>query len=91
MLPFEVKSKLEDSIKEAQCLVSEFAPGGDHYSLVVIAAQFESLSLLKRHRLVMSVFEKEIESQEIHALTLKAFTPNEWEKEKENPLYSAYL
>ncbi|MDX1976194.1 MAG: BolA family protein [Pseudanabaenaceae cyanobacterium bins.68] len=54
------------------------APAGSgHYDLVIVSEQFESKTLIQRHRLIYSVLADQIPSQ-IHALTIRAYTPAEW-------------
>jgi len=51
--------------------------GGGHYSVVVVAAAFEGMGLLERHRLVYSLLEEEMKLT-IHALALRTLAPGEW-------------
>ena len=51
--------------------------GGGHYSVVVVAATFEGMGRLERHRLVYSLLGDEMKNT-IHALALKTFAPGEW-------------
>ncbi len=78
MLPHEIKQRLESAFSVTECSVNEFSGGNDHYSVVVVSPVFEGKSLLARHRLVMDLFQKEIESGEVHALSLQTFTPSQW-------------
>lgn len=52
------------------------AGGGGHYALTVVSAQFSGLNPVARHRLVYSQLGDLI-PQTIHALKLKACTPDE--------------
>ena len=52
--------------------------GGGHYNVIVVSHKFEGLNSLKRHRLVNAAFKADFESHAIHALAIKAYTPNEW-------------
>tara|TARA_R110002111_G_scaffold149729_5_gene216732 strand:- start:295 stop:567 length:273 start_codon:yes stop_codon:yes gene_type:complete len=51
--------------------------GGGHYTLTIVSEQFEGLPLLKRHRLVYAMTASLMKS-DIHALSIKAFTPAEY-------------
>lgn len=82
MLSHEVKQRIEEGILNSVCLVNEFSGGTDHYSVVVIADSFDGLSSLKRHRMIMDLFKAEMETGEVHALTIKAFTHAQWDNEK---------
>ena len=53
--------------------------GGDHISLIVVSAQFEGQSLVARHRAVYAA-AGELLKQEIHSLSMKTLTPEEWEQ-----------
>ena len=51
--------------------------GGGHYTLTIVSERFDSLSLLKRHRLVYEAVGTMMKA-DIHALSIKAFTPMEY-------------
>ena len=51
--------------------------GGGHFSLTIVSEAFDGLSLLKRHRLVYEAASTLMKS-DIHALSIKAFTPAEY-------------
>lgn len=51
--------------------------GGKHFAVQIISAQFEGMSLLKRHQLVYATLTDLLSPQKIHALKIKAKTPNE--------------
>ncbi|MBA44058.1 MAG: BolA family transcriptional regulator [Magnetococcales bacterium] len=52
--------------------------GGGHYNVIVVSHKFEGLNSLKRHRLVNAALKGDFESNAIHALAIKAHTPDEW-------------
>ncbi len=56
------------------------AAGGTHYKVVVVSPEFEGKSLIDRHRLVNDAALDG--AGVIHALAIKAMTPEEWEKGK---------
>ena len=70
----EVQKKLELGIEQ-----SEFTMEGDgcNCSAVIVSPVFEGLSLLQRQRAVLGVVKEEIKSGELHALSVKTFTPAE--------------
>jgi stress-induced morphogen len=56
-------------------------PGSEtHFKILVVASQFEGLSRVDRQRKVYSLLDQEFKSG-LHALTLRALTPQEWEKQ----------
>jgi BolA protein len=50
--------------------------GGGHYSLHIVTAQFEGKATLARHRMIYSALG-DMMKQEIHALNIHAYTPQE--------------
>lgn len=50
--------------------------GGGHYFLTIVSREFLGKSTLIRHRLVYTVL-KEMMHKDIHALSVKAYTPEE--------------
>ena len=50
--------------------------GGGHFQLVIVSQAFGGKSTQARHRMVHSALGEMLE-REIHALTIKAYTPDE--------------
>ncbi len=51
---------------------------GGHYTVTVVSPQFEHRSSIERHRLVYGILSTEM-GQRIHALSIRAYTPSQWE------------
>ncbi|MFZ1494145.1 MAG: BolA/IbaG family iron-sulfur metabolism protein [Candidatus Competibacter denitrificans] len=51
---------------------------GIHFEAVVISPDFAGKSLLQQHRLVYTALGGCMEREEIHALSLKTYTPDAW-------------
>ena len=49
-----------------------------HFRLAVASAHFQGLSRIARHKLVYSLLGEEF-NRGLHALTVQAFTPEEWQ------------
>lgn len=49
--------------------------GESHFRLMVVSKRFNDLSFLARHRMIYAVLHDEMKS--IHALSIKALTPDE--------------
>ena len=58
---------------------------GAHFEALVIASEFEGLRTLARHQLVYKSLG-ELVGNEIHALSIKAMTPGEWQEQAGNAL-----
>ena len=71
----EIVAKLiRDGMPGAQVEVSG---DGSHFEAVVVSDLFAGKSLIQRQRLVMATVKPQIESGELHALSIKTFTPEQ--------------
>ncbi len=53
--------------------------GGDHWQVIIVSAAFEGKGLIEQHRMVNEVLKEPLADQRIHALSLKTFSPAQWE------------
>ena len=79
MEPEEVKLLIENGIPGAKIEVVDTTCSKDHFSAVVISSSFEGLSLIEQHQKVYNAIGDHM-TKEIHALQLKTFSIQEWEK-----------
>lgn len=77
MDPEQIKQLIEAGITESHATVTG---DGGKYEATVISDAFAGLSMLKQHQLVYATVNEHIASGALHALTIKAYTPDEWEK-----------
>ena len=70
----EIKTKIENSIKDAKV---EVTGDGCNCSTIVIAPIFTNIPLLKRQRMILAIFKNDINSGKLHALSIQAKAPNE--------------
>ena len=80
MTPQEIQSLIEAGIPDTKAVVE--GEDGLHFQAMVVSPSFEGLSIVKRHQLVYRTLGDRMQS-EIHALSLKTFTPEEWERASE--------
>lgn len=62
-------------IPEARATVTG---GGGKFEATVVSAAFAGKNMLARHRLVYNALDNQIRSGEIHAVSIRAYTPEEW-------------
>ena len=79
MEPESVKELIAKGIPDAKIKVIDTTGTKDHFSAVVISSSFEGLSLIDQHKQVYKAVG-EYMTTEIHALQLKTFSPEQWEK-----------
>ena len=73
-----VANLIRDAMPGAQVTVTG---DGSHFEAVVVSDAFAGKTLIQKQRLVMATVRLQIESGELHALSIKSFTPEEWEEE----------
>ncbi|QYZ65576.1 MAG: BolA family protein [Gammaproteobacteria bacterium (ex Lamellibrachia satsuma)] len=72
--------------EEVEALICAGMPGakvtvtgdGRHFEALVISEDFVGKSLIQKHRMVMATVTEQITSDELHALSIKAFSPEDW-------------
>ena len=55
----------------------EGAKGGGHYQMTIVSRQFQGKTNMARHRMVYAALSVMMH-KEIHALSIKAYTPEEF-------------
>ena len=79
MEPAEIKALLEANLTLDQLQVEG---DGSHYSVIAVGAVFEELSRVKRQQAISKLLAEKVSDGSIHALSIKTYTPAEWEKAK---------
>ena len=52
---------------------------GYHFSAIIVSTEFQDKNMVQQHQLVYRALGKKME-QEIHALSMKTLTPEQWVK-----------
>ena len=73
----EIKKMIEAGMPESQVTVTG---DGSHFEALVISEQFEGKGMLQQHRMVYATLGDNIENAAIHALSMKTFTPAQWQE-----------
>lgn len=79
MHPDNVKELLVSRLENA----SEILVQGDgyKYEVTVVSEAFEGMSPVKKQQLVYAALNEEIADGSIHAVTIKTFTPAQWQSQ----------
>jgi acid stress-induced BolA-like protein IbaG/YrbA len=75
MEPTEITQMIEAGFEDA--LVKVASDDNTHFEALVVAAEFEGKRPIARHQLVYRCLGKLV-GNEIHALSIRALTPDEW-------------
>ena len=76
----QVKSLIQAQLPDAEVMVRDLTGGGDHLDAVVVSSAFEGKTRVKQHQLVYSALQEALNSEAIHALALKTYTPQAWQQ-----------
>lgn len=74
----QIKQMIEAGLPGSQ--VQVFGDDGRHFDAIVVSPDFAGKSMVAQHRMVYATLGARMESDEIHALALKTYTPDSWAK-----------
>ncbi len=77
MNPDDVKQRIASELTECDVTVTG---DGSHFEAIVVGEVFNGLTPVKKQQLVYATVNDLITSGELHALSIKAYTPAEWAK-----------
>jgi acid stress-induced BolA-like protein IbaG/YrbA len=77
----EIEKILQEKIPAAEVKAEDLTGTQDHFQVIVVSEAFEGKGPVEQHQLVYGALRDQMVSA-IHALTLKTYTPQEWEKVK---------
>ncbi len=55
---------------------------GSHFNIIAVGTAFDGLRPVKRQQLVFGPLTDKIADGTLHAITIKAYTPAEWARDK---------
>lgn len=70
----QMKMRLLAAYPEGTVEVVDLTGTEDHYQVYIKSQKFEGLSRIQRHQHVMSQFQEELKTGEVHALTIRTET-----------------
>jgi stress-induced morphogen len=79
--PSEVEARLRNAFPDADIELEDLTGTKDHYQARIISEAFAGKTPVEQHQLVYSALQEEMKGP-IHALALKTYTREAWEKKK---------
>ncbi|MES2415402.1 MAG: BolA family protein [Pseudomonadota bacterium] len=73
----ELKALIESGMP---CDHIELSGDGRHWYATVVSGAFEGKRLIQRHQQVYATLGGRMQTDEVHALSMKTYTPAEWAK-----------
>ena len=80
MTPDRLKAKIETLAPGTSAEIIDLTGTQDHYQAIIISPAFEGKMMIAQHRMVMGLLQAEIDSGEVHALTMRTFSPDQYKK-----------
>ncbi|MCF4008481.1 BolA family protein [Rheinheimera sp. UJ63] len=76
-------AQIEQLLKEQLQLAEVYVKAdGSHYAVTAVGDCFDGLSRVKQQQLVYSPLMAAIADGSMHAVSIKAFTPQQWRRDK---------
>lgn len=77
----EIKLLIESGLKEANATVE--GDDGVHFNAIVISPEFANKNRIQKQQMVYATLGNKIADGTIHAISIKTFTPEEWQQAQE--------
>lgn len=72
----EIRKRIEDALPGSRAEVQDLG-GGDHLAVSVVSELFRGKSRVQQHQMINALFKQEMATDEVHALALKTYTPED--------------
>lgn len=70
----QMKTRLQTAYPDASIEVVDLTGTQDHWQVYVESSAFSGMNRIQQHKHVMNVFDAELKTGEVHALTIKTVT-----------------
>jgi stress-induced morphogen len=79
MTPEQLSQRIQHLAPETTVDVIDLTGTQDHYQAIIVSPAFEGKLMIEQHRMVFALVKDEVDSGELHALTLKTFSPQQYQ------------
>lgn len=79
MDPQEIETLIRQGLA---CIHVQVVGDGQHFEALVVSEEFVANSRVQRQQRVYQTVRPQLDSGELHALSLKTFTPAEWSAQR---------
>ena len=76
----QLKARIQQLHPATEVLVKDLTGTEDHWQVTVVSPAFEGKMMVEHQRMIMGLLKAEIDSNEVHALSMKTFTPEQYKK-----------
>lgn len=78
MSPEQLKQLIQEKLA---CQHIEVSGDGRHFEAIIVSDLFEGKLPVKRQQLVYAVLGEKITDGDVHAFSMKTYTPSQWEQQ----------
>jgi stress-induced morphogen len=71
MKPSELEARCQSLAPETMVKVTDLTGSENHFQVIVHSSAFKGIPRMTQHRMVMDLFQNEIRTGELHALSIK--------------------
>ncbi|MGL9773831.1 MAG: BolA family iron metabolism protein IbaG [Sodalis sp. (in: enterobacteria)] len=76
-------SEIKAVLMKALALDAAHVSGdGSHFQVIAVSEQFAGMSRVKKQQTIYAPLMEYISDNSIHALSIKAYTPDEWQRDR---------
>lgn len=80
MKPELIRDRILAALPGADVDVKDTTGTGDHFEARVVSAAFNGKSMVDQHQAVYAPLADVLKTGELHALALKTYSPEQWQK-----------
>ena len=84
MNPEEIKKMIAENLSDSNADIEVHSDDNVHFEAMVISEQFSGKTRVQQQQAVYAALREAMTSGRLHALSLKTYTPNEWQALKMN-------
>ena len=78
----DIAAMIKAALPDAEVEITDLAGDGDHYAARVTSAAFAGKNRVQRQQRVHAALGELLETGELHALSFKTLTPEEWSTQR---------
>ncbi|NVJ00387.1 BolA/IbaG family iron-sulfur metabolism protein [Myxococcus sp. AM009] len=75
-----IRARILEALPGSEVDVRDYTGTGDHYEARVVSPDFAGKAMVQQHQLVYAPLQQWLKSGELHALALKTYSPEQWQK-----------
>jgi stress-induced morphogen len=73
----QLKERIETLSPETRAELKDLTGTKDHWQATIVSPAFAGKSMVEQHQMIYRLFKAEMATNEVHALSLKTYTPEQ--------------